>query len=247
MTKLLEIKNLEASVEGTKILDSLSLDVMGGEVLVIMGPNGSGKSTLAKAITGYPLINVSGKILFDGKEITTMKVEERARHGIFLSFQQPVEIPGITISNFIRTAMNAKRPKDKQLRIAEYVVLLNKNLELLKIPREMMSRSINEGLSGGEKKKIEILQMAMLEPKLAILDETDSGLDVDALKQVCEAVNTLKKERKELTIVIITHYQRMLDYIKPDRICIMKEGTIVKTGGAELVKEVEQKGYEGMK
>ncbi len=243
---LLEIKGLNASVDGKKILNSLSLDVMRGEVLVIMGPNGSGKSTLAKAITGYPLINVSGKIIFEGEDVMKMKVEDRARAGIFLSFQQPVEIPGITISNFIRTAMNSRRPKNKQIRISEYVVLLNKNLELLKIPREMMSRSIHEGLSGGEKKKIEILQMAMLEPKLAILDETDSGLDVDALKQVCDAINTLKKERKDLTVVIITHYQRMLDYIVPDRICVMKEGKIVKSGGAEIIKEIETKGYEGM-
>jgi len=244
--KLLEIKNLDAEIDGKQILKKLNITVEIGEVLAVMGPNGSGKSTFAKTIAGYPLIKSSGKILFEGKDITKLSPDQRARAGIFLSFQQPIEIPGITISNFIRTAINSRRPKDNQIKIQEYVALLNKNLELLKIDKKMMSRSIHEGLSGGEKKKIEMLQLSMLEPKLAILDETDSGLDVDALKQVCVAINVLRKKDNKLTIIIITHYQKMLDYITPDRICIMKDGKITKTGGKELMKEIEKKGFEGM-
>ncbi|MFA6073655.1 MAG: Fe-S cluster assembly ATPase SufC [Candidatus Woesearchaeota archaeon] len=244
--KILEIKKLNAEIDGKKILNDLNLDVNVGETLAIMGPNGSGKSTLAKTIAGHPLIKYSGKILFVGKDIAKMSPDERAREGIFLSFQQPIEIPGITISNFIRTAMNSRRAKDKQLKIQEYVAILNKNLELLKIDKKMMSRNIHEGLSGGEKKKIEMLQLAMLEPKLAILDETDSGLDVDALRQVCIAINAIRQKDQNLTIIVITHYQKMLDYLTPDRICIMKEGTITKMGGKELMQQIEKKGYEGL-
>jgi Fe-S cluster assembly ATP-binding protein len=244
--KILEIKKMDAQIDGKMIISAMELAVEKGEVLAIMGPNGSGKSTLAKAITGYPLIEVKGKIIFEGNDITNMKPDERARAGIFLSFQQPVEIQGITISNFIRTAMNARKPKDKQLKIQEYIKILNENLALLKIDKTMMSRNIHEGLSGGEKKKIEMLQLAMLEPKLAILDETDSGLDIDALKQVCDAIKEIKKKNKDMTIILITHYQKMLDYIVPERIAVMKNGKIVKTGGKELAKTIEQKGYEGI-
>jgi Fe-S cluster assembly ATP-binding protein len=244
--KILEIKKLEADIDGKKIISNLNLDVEKGEVLAIMGPNGSGKSTLAKTITGHPLINMKGKISFEGKDIAKMKPDERARAGIFLSFQQPVEIQGITISNFIRTAMNSRRAKDKQLKILDYIKILNENLALLKIDKSMMSRNIHEGLSGGEKKKIEMLQLSMLQPKLAILDETDSGLDIDALKQVCDAIKEIKKKNKDMTIILITHYQKMLEYIVPDRIAVMKNGTIVKLDGKELAKLIEQKGYEGI-
>jgi Fe-S cluster assembly ATP-binding protein len=244
--KILEIKKLEAEIDGKKIISNLSLDVEKGEVLAIMGPNGSGKSTLAKTIVGYPLISMKGKILFEGKDTVNMKPDERARAGIFLSFQQPVEIQGITISNFIRTAMNSRRPRDRQLKILDYIKILNENLALLKIDKSMMSRNIHEGLSGGEKKKIEMLQLAMLQPKLAILDETDSGLDIDALKQVCDAIKEIKKKNRDMTIILITHYQKMLDYIVPDRIAVMKNGNIVRIDGKELAKIIEQKGYEGI-
>lgn len=244
--KILQINKLEVDIEGKKIINNLSIDVEKGEVLAIMGPNGSGKSTLAKTIVGYPLINMKGKILFEGKDISKMKPDERAREGIFLSFQQPIEIPGITISNFIRTAMNSRRAKDNPLKIQDYVKLLNENLSLLKIDKNMMSRNIHEGLSGGEKKKIEMLQLSMLQPKLAILDETDSGLDIDALKQVCDAIKEIKKKNKDMTIILITHYQKMLDYIVPDRIAVMKNGNIIKIDGKQLAKIIEQKGYEGI-
>jgi Fe-S cluster assembly ATP-binding protein len=247
MANILEIKELDASAGGKEILHRLSFSAAEGEILVIMGPNGSGKSTLARAITGHPSVEASGMITFEGKDLLEMKPEERARRGVFLAFQQPVEIPGITISNFIRTAMNSRMKKGEQLRMNDYIIRLNTNLELLRIPKDMMFRSIHEGLSGGEKKKIEILQLAMLEPKLAILDEADSGLDVDALKQVCEAINTVKKRNRNMTIVIITHYQRMLDYITPDRILIMREGRIITEGGKELIKLVEERGYEAVK
>ncbi|MGV8169380.1 MAG: Fe-S cluster assembly ATPase SufC [Candidatus Nanoarchaeia archaeon] len=243
---MLEIKKLDAEIEKKKILLSLDLSAEKGKILAIMGPNGSGKSTLAKTIIGHPGINTKGKIIFEGEEINKLSPDERARKGIFLAFQQPVEIPGITISNFIRTAINSRRSKNDPLRIPDYVKKLNENLELLKIPKEMMSRGIHEGLSGGEKKKIEMLQLAMLEPKLAILDETDSGLDIDALKQVCDAVKKIKQKNKDMTIILITHYQKMLDYLEPDTIAIMKNGKITKTGGKELAKQIEQKGYEGM-
>lgn len=244
--KILELKNIEAEIEGKKIINGISIEVERGEVLAIMGPNGSGKSTLAKAIIGYPVISTKGKILFEGKNISGMKPDERARAGIFLSFQQPVEIQGITISNFIRTAMNSRRPKDSPLKIIEYVKILNENLSILKIDKSMMSRNIHEGLSGGEKKKIEMLQLSMLQPKLAILDETDSGLDIDALKQVCDAIKLIKSKNRDMTIILITHYQKMLEYIEPDRIAVMKNGKIVRIDGKQLAKQIEQKGYEGI-
>jgi Fe-S cluster assembly ATP-binding protein len=244
--KILEIKKLEAEIDGKKILNGISLEVNKGEVLAIMGPNGSGKSTLAKTIIGYPLIKMKGKILFNGKDISNMKPDERARSGIFLSFQQPVEIQGITISNFIRTAINSRRPKGNPLKIQDYIKILNENLSLLKIDKSMMSRNIHEGLSGGEKKKIEMLQLSMLQPELAILDETDSGLDIDALKQVCEAIKQIKSKNKGMTIILITHYQKMLDYIQPDRIAVMKNGQIVRLDGKELSKQIEEKGYESI-
>jgi Fe-S cluster assembly ATP-binding protein len=244
--KILQIQNLESEIDGKKIVSKLNIDVERGEIIAIMGPNGSGKSTLAKTIAGYPLISVKGKILFEGKDISKMKPDERARAGIFLSFQHPVEIPGITISNFIRQALNARRLKTAPMKIQDYIKLLNENLALLKIDKSMMSRNVHEGLSGGEKKKIEMLQLSMLEPKIAILDETDSGLDIDALKQVCDAIKTIKSKNKDMTIILITHYQKMLDYISPDRIAVMKNGSIVKIGGKELAKIIEQKGYEGI-
>ncbi|MGV8163072.1 MAG: Fe-S cluster assembly ATPase SufC [Candidatus Nanoarchaeia archaeon] len=244
--KIIEIQKLEADIDGKKILSKIDFAVEKGEIIAIMGPNGSGKSTLAKAIIGHPSIQLKGKILFEGKDLSKLSPDERARKGIFLAFQQPIEIPGITISNFIRTAINSRRPKTEPMKIPDYVKKLNENLTLLKIGKQMITRGIHEGLSGGEKKKIEMLQLAMLEPKLAILDETDSGLDIDALKQVCDAINIIKSKNKDLTILLITHYQKMLDYLKPDRVMVMKQGTIIKQGKKELMQEIEKKGYEGM-
>jgi Fe-S cluster assembly ATP-binding protein len=194
-------------------------------------------------LMGHPSYKTSGEISIDGHDIGEASPDERSKKGLFLSFQHPLEIPGVTISNFLRTAINSRLPKEKQIKLLDFMPLLNKNMELLHIPKEFASRYVNEGFSGGEKKKMEILQLLMLKPKAAILDETDSGLDIDALRKVCEGINILKSQDPDMTLLVITHYQRILHYLKPDRICIMKEGKLIKIGGSELVTEIEEKGY----
>jgi Fe-S cluster assembly ATP-binding protein len=231
---MLEIKDLHASVEGKEILRGINLEVKAGEVHAIMGPNGSGKSTLASIIAGKDEYDVEkGQILLEGLDIEELSAEERAHKGVFLSFQYPIEIPGVSVTNFIKTAINANRKAKGQ------------DDMLLEIDRKFLSRSLNEGFSGGEKKRNEIFQMAMLEPKLAILDETDSGLDIDALRIVANGVNKLKSE--DNAVIVITHYQRLLDHIVPDFVHVLFNGRIVKSGTKELAHELEEKGYDWIK
>jgi Fe-S cluster assembly ATP-binding protein len=242
---MLKIENLKAGVEQTKILNGINLTVNPGEVHAIMGPNGSGKSTLSSVIAGsedYQII--SGSVSFYGDDLLNLDPDERAHKGIFLSFQYPVEIPGISVSNFIKAAITEKRKKIglKPISAKELLSQMREKMELLNIKTGYLSRNMNEGFSGGEKKRNEIFQMAMLEPKLAILDETDSGLDIDALKTVANGVNKLKN--KENATIIITHYQRLLDYIIPDFVHVLHDGKIVKSGGKELAKELELNGYD---
>ncbi len=248
MKKILELKDIKISLQDKdqtkEIIHGINLTAHQGETCVIMGPNGSGKSTLASGLMGHPLLDVTGTIMLDGEDISTMGPDERSKKGLFLSFQYPHEIAGVTISNFLRTALNARRDKTNQIKILEFNKLLKTNMELLHIPEHFAKRYVNEGFSGGEKKKMEILQLAMLGPKVAILDETDSGLDIDALRKVCESINTLKEKNPHLTIVVITHYQRMLNYLKPDNVVILLDGQIVKTGGPELAHDLEKNGYE---
>jgi len=240
----LEIKDLHVSIEGKEILKGISLTVNKGEVVAIMGPNGSGKSTLSFTLMGHPKYKVdSGTIFIDGKDITSMKTDERARKGLFLSFQYPEEISGVTVTNFLRTAINSKR--STPIKIPEFKTLLDTNTEKLHIDKLMLRRYLNEGFSGGEKKKMEILQLLMLNPSFAILDETDSGLDIDAMRIVANGINTFSN--KENSVLLITHYQRLLDYIKPDKIFILLDGKIVYSGGKELAKELEMKGYDWLK
>lgn len=245
--KTLEIKNFEVSIEGKKIVKGINLELNKGEVTVIMGPNGSGKSTLASALMGHPKMQAEGTAKLEGKNILELSPEERSKAGLFLSFQYPAEIPGVTVSNFLRTAINARRPKENPIKIPEYIKMLNEKMKLLKVPKEFASRYLNTGFSGGEKKKMEILQLAVLNPKFAILDETDSGLDIDSLKKVCEGINAVKKENKDMAILVITHYQRMLNYLKPDTVMIMLDGKIVKKGKAMLANELEEKGYDAFR
>lgn len=245
---MLKIKNLHASVEGNAILKGINLEVKPGEVHAIMGPNGSGKSTLSSVIAGREEYEVEqGDLLFDGINILEMAPEERAHLGIFLSFQYPVEIPGVTVTNFIKTAINEQRKAKGQdpMEAKEMLKRMREKMELLEMDKGFLSRSLNEGFSGGEKKRNEIFQMAMLEPKLAILDETDSGLDIDALRIVAGGVNKLKN--KDNAVVVITHYQRLLDYIVPDHVHVLYNGRIVKSGGKELALELEEKGYDWVK
>ena len=245
---MLSIKNLHASIEDKEILKGLSLEIKAGEVHAIMGPNGAGKSTLASIVAGNENYEVSqGTIELEGEDISELAPEERAHKGVFLSFQYPVEIPGVSVTNFMRTAINESR-KAKGLAdmpANEMLKLIREKSELLEIDRKFLSRSLNEGFSGGEKKRNEIFQMAMLEPKLAILDETDSGLDIDALRIVANGVNKLKS--KDNAVVVITHYQRLLEYIVPDFVHVLMDGKIVKTGGAALAHELEEKGYDWIK
>ncbi len=245
---MLKVNNLVAEIDGKQILKGLNLEVKPGEVHAIMGPNGAGKSTMASVIAGKEDYEVTeGTIELEGEDISELAPEERAHEGIFLSFQYPVEIPGVTVTNFIKTAINETR-KAKGLEDMPAKDMLNKIREkstLLNIDRKFLSRSLNEGFSGGEKKRNEIFQMAMLEPKLAILDETDSGLDIDALKVVANGVNKLKSQ--DNAFIIITHYQRLLDYIVPDFVHVLHEGKIVKTGDASLALELEAKGYDWIK
>ena len=245
---MLKIKNLHASVEDTKILKGLNLEVKSGEVHAIMGPNGSGKSTLASVIAGREDYDVTdGKINFQGTDLGELGPEERAREGIFLAFQYPVEIPGVSTTNFMKTAVNQIRESkgEKPLDAVAFLKLMKEKMKLVNIRQDLLSRSINDGFSGGEKKRNEIFQMAMLNPKLSILDETDSGLDIDALKIVSNGVNALKS--KENATVVVTHYQRLLDYIVPDFVHVLMDGKIVKSGDKNLALELEEKGYDWIK
>jgi len=245
---LLNIKNLHVAIDGKEIIKGLNLGVNKGEVHAIMGPNGTGKSTLAAAITGREGYEITeGEIWYKGINIVEMDPDARANEGIFLSFQYPVEIPGVSMTNFMRTAINAKREYLNQAPISagDFLKLMEEKKNLVEIHSKLTNRSVNEGFSGGEKKRNEIFQMAMLEPTLAILDETDSGLDIDALKVVAKGVNTLRSE--DNAFVIITHYQRLLDYIVPDFVHVLYDGKIVKTGGKNLALELEAKGYEWIK
>ncbi|WP_108425223.1 Fe-S cluster assembly ATPase SufC [Flagellimonas amoyensis] len=245
---MLEIKNLHASVEDKEILKGIDLKVNAGEVHAIMGPNGSGKSTLAEVIAGQEEFEVGeGTILLDGEDLEELSPEERAHKGVFLSFQYPVEIPGVSVTNFMKTAINESRKAQglEEMPANEMLKKIREKSELLEIDRKFLSRSLNEGFSGGEKKRNEIFQMAMLEPKLAILDETDSGLDIDALRIVANGVNKLRS--KDNAIIVITHYQRLLDYIVPDFVHVLYNGKIVKSGTKELALELEEKGYDWLK
>lgn len=245
---MLQIKDLHAGVDDKDILKGINLTVKAGEVHAIMGPNGSGKSTLASVITGKEEFEVTkGSVTFEGNDIMEMAPEERAHKGIFLSFQYPVEIPGVSVTNFIKTAINENRKAkgEADMPASEMLKLIKEKADLLDIDRKFLSRSLNEGFSGGEKKRNEIFQMAMLQPKLAILDETDSGLDIDALKVVANGVNKLKN--KDNAVVLITHYQRLLDYIVPDFVHVIMDGKIVKSGSKELAYELEEKGYDWIK
>ena len=242
---MLKIKNLNAGIEETKILRGINLEINAGEIHAIMGPNGSGKSTLSSVIAGDENYEVeSGSIMLNGEDLLEMDPDERAHKGVFLSFQYPVEIPGISVSNFMKAAINEKRKNLGQDPISAKDLLhkMKEKMELLNMQKGYLSRNMNEGFSGGEKKRNEIFQMAMLEPKLSILDETDSGLDIDALKVVANGVNKLKS--KENATIIITHYQRLLNYIVPDFVHVLHDGKIIKSGGKELALELEAKGYE---
>jgi len=245
---MLEIKNLHAGIEDKDILNGINLSIKAGEVHAIMGPNGSGKSTLSSVIAGNETYDVTqGDVLLDNESLLELAPEERAHKGIFLSFQYPVEIPGVTTTNFIKTAINEKRKANglEDFPAKDMLKLIREKSELLEMDRKFLSRSLNEGFSGGEKKRNEIFQMAMLEPKLAILDETDSGLDIDALKIVANGVNKLRN--KDNAVIVITHYQRLLDYIVPDFVHVLHNGKIVKSGGKELALELEKKGYDWLK
>ncbi|MEJ6506137.1 MAG: Fe-S cluster assembly ATPase SufC [Crocinitomicaceae bacterium] len=245
---MIEIKNLHANIEGKEILKGLTLNVKAGEVHAIMGPNGAGKSTLASILAGREEYEITaGEITFDGADLLELSTEERAREGLFLAFQYPVEIPGVSNVNFLRTALNEIREAKGQDPISakEFMALVREKSKIVELDSKLASRSVNEGFSGGEKKRNEIFQMAMLNPKLAVLDETDSGLDIDALRIVAKGVNSLKSPKN--ASIVITHYQRLLDHIVPDFVHVLYDGRIVKTGGKELALELEDKGYDWIK
>ncbi len=244
----LEIKDLHVSVEGKEILRGIDLVVKGGEVHALMGPNGSGKSTLSLAVMGHPRYRVTGgQVLLDGLDLLALPVDERARKGLFLAFQYPAAIPGVSVANFLRTAINARRAtpgieKKNDMPIPQFRKLLGEKMKLLEVPDEFLKRSVNDGFSGGEKKRLETLQMHMFQPTMAILDETDSGLDIDALKTIAGGIE--QSRGPELGILLITHYERILRYVQPDYVHVLVEGRIVRTGGRELAAELERKGYE---
>ena len=241
--KNLKIEDLHASIGDKEILRGLTLEIPSGQVHAIMGPNGSGKSTLAKVIAGHPDYTVtSGDVLLDGESVLEMAPDQRSREGIFLAFQYPSEIPGVTIANFLRAALQARLPKGEELEATDYYAKLYQKMDLLQVPRTFTSRSVNEGFSGGEKKRCEILQMAMLEPSFALLDETDSGLDIDALKIVSHGVNSLRGPN--VGMLVITHYQRLLNYIVPDFVHVMVNGRIVESGTKDLALKLEAEGYD---
>ena len=245
MSTMMKIENLHAKIGEKEILKGIDLELFKGKVHAVMGPNGAGKSTLSKTIVGHPDVEVTeGKILYKGKNIVEMEPEERALEGIFMSFQHPVEIPGVNNAYFLRTALNAKRKHQglKPLNAAEFLKLLKAKIKELGMKEEMIHRSLNEGFSGGEKKLNEILQMEILEPDFVILDEIDSGLDIDALKKVSEAINNMRDENR--TFMIITHYRKILDYIEPDYVHVLKNGKVLKTGGLEIVDALEKEGYK---
>lgn len=245
---MLEVKNLHATINGKEILKGINLVIKTGEVHAIMGPNGSGKSTLSAVLVGNPMYEVTqGEVTFNGKDLLAMPPEDRAHEGLFLSFQYPVEIPGVSMTNFMRAAINEKRKYQGQepMSAGDFIKLMKEKRKVVELDSKLSNRSVNEGFSGGEKKRNEIFQMAMLEPTLSILDETDSGLDVDALRVVAEGVNKLK--RPDTSTIVITHYDRLLDLIKPDIVHVLFNGRIVKTGGPELAKEIEDKGYDWIK
>ncbi|HVG38261.1 MAG TPA: Fe-S cluster assembly ATPase SufC [Pyrinomonadaceae bacterium] len=245
---MLEIRNLSATVDSKPILRGINLTINKGEIHAIMGPNGSGKSTLAKVLAGHPSYAVTGgEVLFEGRNLLELDPDERAREGIFLAFQYPIEVPGVSNAQFLRLAYNEKRKHlgEEELDPLEFKDLLNERAKIVEMDAALMSRSVNEGFSGGEKKRNEILQMAVLEPKLAVLDETDSGLDIDALRIVAGGVNKLAN--KENAVVLVTHYQRLLNYIVPDFVHVLYQGRIVRSGGRELALELEEKGYDWIK
>ncbi len=245
---MLEINNLHAGIAGKEILKGINLTVADGEIHAVMGTNGAGKSTLSNVIVGHPAYEVTeGSILFNGQDLLAMSTEERANAGIFMSFQAPTEIPGVSMTNFMRAAVNARRAAQgrEALSAGDFLKLMREKRKIVELDAKLTSRSVNEGFSGGEKKRNEIFQMAMLEPSFCILDETDSGLDVDALRIVAEGFNSLRKE--DTSAIVITHYQRLLDYLKPDVVHVLIDGRIVKTGGPELAGEIERRGFDWIK
>jgi Fe-S cluster assembly ATP-binding protein len=245
---VLEIRNLHAAIDGKEILKGLDLTVKAGEIHAIMGPNGSGRSTLAKVLAGHPDYQVTqGEVIYQGKNLFELAPDERARAGVFLAFQYPIEIPGVSNANFLRMAYNEKARQEgrDELDPLEFDDLIREEMQIVEMDTSFINRSVNEGFSGGEKKRNEILQMAVLEPKLALLDETDSGLDIDALRIVANGINKLAN--KDNAVILVTHYQRLLNYIVPDAVHVLYQGSIVKSGGKELAQELEQKGYDWLK
>lgn len=246
MVSVLEIKDLHVEIEGKEILKGVNLTIKQNEVHAIMGPNGTGKSTLSAAIMGHPKYTVTqGEVLLDGENVLEMEVDERAQAGLFLAMQYPSEISGVTNADFLRSAINAKREEGKEINLMQFIKKLDKNMEFLEMDLDMAQRYLNEGFSGGEKKRNEILQLMMLEPKFAILDEIDSGLDIDALKVVSKGINEMRGEN--FGCLIITHYQRLLNYITPDHVHVMMQGRVVKSGGEELAQSLEKEGYDWIK
>jgi Fe-S cluster assembly ATP-binding protein len=242
----LTIKDLHVAIQGKEVLKGIDLEVKGGEIHAIMGPNGTGKSTLASALMGHPRYEVTGgEVTLDGEDLLEMEVDERARAGLFLAMQYPSEVSGVTNSDFLRSSMNAKRGEGNEISLMKFIREMDRKMELLEIDEKFATRYLNEGFSGGEKKRNEILQMTMLEPRIAILDEVDSGLDIDALKVVAKSVNSMRSPT--LGVMIITHYQRLLNYIQPDFVHIFMRGRIVKSGGPELAKRLEAEGYDWVK
>ena len=251
MTTALEIKNLHVSIDGEPILRGIDLLVRQGEVHALMGPNGSGKSTLAYSLAGHPsYAPTAGEVIFDGLDLLDLAPDERSRAGLFLAFQYPVAVPGVTVANFLRQSLNARRrandPDDRGVPIPEFRILLKEKMDMLNVDHRFAGRYLNDGFSGGEKKRAEILQMATLEPKIAILDETDSGLDIDALRIVSEGANALNKAI-DMGMLVITHYQRILNYIQPDHVHVMLKGRIVESGGPDLALQLEEKGYDWLR